>query len=354
MASHLYFPWIDSVEYRPEQNKKVPAHLRFGIHLDLTTGTMPLQLELRFDSGVDTADVTRDVLQRIARWFLSGPVELTDEQRRRATHDASQLVIAHHEDGRKYKTFHSVPLRSENTPLAISERVRAASDRVRIMREVDEAKAETFKQNIANCRPTCELVQSTEGGREAFTSELGVVIARGSGVKALPTETTLLHLSGGLHGSYMADPESSAPSQQGKFERLYQGQGQILVTDKRIVVVVKGKTAAGDLTGDRDGVLIASTPIEMVGVVARFKSIIPQRSEVDVSILSSDPTWGGIFASSINGERDSDGEWTYEKFDLADVTLRIAAAVADARGLPLPQLGEGNDRFAYRLAGAKR
>jgi hypothetical protein len=353
MASHVYFPWIESIECRPEQGRKIPANLRFGIFLELTTGRLPLHLELQFDSGVDTADLVRNVLQRKARWYLSGPVELTDEQRQTATRQAANLTLKQYDGGTKYTTFHSVALRSENTPLAVSERVRAANDRARVIREAEEAKVKSFIMNIANCRPNCELVEATEEGREVFTSELGVVITRGSGVKAVPTETTLLHLSGKLHGSYRADPDTGAPVEQGTLLLLHQGQAQMLVTDKRIVVVTKAYTAAGDLSGKRAGVLIASTPIENIDLVARFKSLIPQRSVLDISIVSSDLIWGAIYAMSINGERASDGEWTYEEQDLAEATLRIATAVAHARGLPTPQLGEGNLRFAYQLAGAK-
>jgi hypothetical protein len=175
------------------------------------------------------------------------------------------------------------------------------------------------------------------------------VIARGSGVKAVSTETTLFHFLGDLHGTYVANRETGAPAKEGIRNRLHEGKAQMLITNKRVVVVTKGFTAAGDLSGPRAGVLIVSTPIEKIDVVGRFKSIVPGRTELDLLLGSSDATWGGTFARSITAERLGDEPWTNERQDLAVVASRIAAAIAFARGLPPPQLGDANDRFAYLL-----
>ena len=349
MASHVYFPWIESIGYRPGQGKKDPANIRIGIYLALESGNLPLALELQFDSVVDTADLVRNIRQRMAKWYVNGPVELTEEQRQRATREAEQLTLQRFADGRKYSTLHSVALRVENTPSSITERTRLANERARVARAAVEARIATFRSQISECRPYCELVEATAEGREVFTSELGIVIARGSGVKAIPSETTLFHFLGDLHGTYVANRETGAPAKEGIRNRLHEGKAQLLITNKRVVVVTKGFTAAGDLSGPRAGVLIVSTPIEKIDVVGRFKSIVPGRTELDLLLRSSDASWGGTFARSITAERASDETWTNERQDLEEVASRIAAAIATVRGLPSPRLGEENNRFAYLL-----
>jgi len=350
MAAHVYYPWIESVECRPEQSKKILGHLRMGAFLDLTTGKFPLSLELQCDSDVDTTNLARNLLQRIASWYTNCPVELSESQRQRAAKDAAKMTLNTYQEGRKYSTLHSVSLRTSNTPSAIAERANQASEKDRRLQEARAARINAFKSNMAHCRPRCELVESTDEGRENFTSELGIVVARGKGIRAVATEHTFVHMSGELHGNYLANPDTGAPADEGERIRLHQGQAQFLVTNKRLVVVTKGKTAAGDLTRKRAGVLIASTPIEKIDIVGRFKSFVPQRTDLDIFITSRDPLWGGLFASSINGERSVDGDWTYEDHDLANAALRIASAVSEARNLPSPQLGEGNFRLAYLIS----
>lgn len=347
MTAHLYYPWIGSVGWQPDRDRKHRARIRLGITVRLDNGgSYERGLEVGFEEAIDASAFAQALAQRVGKWRLSHGPRLDEKHRVSFETLAKAAPLDPPTPGsvRLYRVPQFSVATEETTPGAIATRTANSRSEAKastpplanqkVSRVVDGSiPQETFLTYATEYHPPFELIaEPTE------RPDLGLVVTGEPGLQ-LNRGDALWHARVNCQGTFRVD-DDGLPSEAGSFEPLYKGWAELLITDTWLIVLLTSGWTAGGFAGSKHGrSVLVSYPIDLIyGIGVKTKNAAGAETSPMLGFVSHDKSWGMVDVSEIAGVKAPASEqWTMAPVGQSAAAVEIAMAICASRGLPRPE-----------------